>query len=323
MPEGPAWSSTSSALYSSLMILNLVDGKLPIPPHITHVAIEIGCNGHDLQWLQPPPKGTNVSGLDPHTPIRLQKHVLLIAFEPLLDKWAGYLTTQRATQWKIIEKPHQPGWAAEDRLVVLPFALHPNGNSGRQQVRQAELAPSGRHPHGENSSDETTTRRSMPVGIPFNVAASDGCSSFLKQSKQIKGITASGRRQLAVSFLEKCSTLWYRTEVPAVSLETVIGEWLGGRTISFVKIDAEGFDLEVAKSVGSMANRVRSFTLEVTGDKCTRPLQGISNRCSDVVSSMRELGFSTDQPCALLSGTVLGDSKGACQGNMVFNAISP
>lgn len=85
---------------------------------------------------------------------------------------------------------------------------------------------------------------------------------------------------------------------------------------------AQGFDLEVAKSVGSMSDRVLSFTMEVTGDKCQRPLQGVSNQCSEVVKTMRELGFTTEDSCGSLTGAVVGDPKGPCQANMVFNAIS-
>ncbi|KAL3912666.1 MAG: hypothetical protein SGPRY_008259, partial [Prymnesium sp.] len=262
---GLAWRSTASALYSSMLTIHLEEGRIPIPPSITHVAIEVstpvllaqallvsslliksylwsaasaqvGCNGHSWQWNAPPPQGTNVSGLHPGVPIKHQKHVLLLAFEPILDKWASYYTVTNPSRylWTQIETPRRPGWAVEDRLVVLPFAMHPDSHSlakKRQISREAHRL----HANKENATSEG---HSMQAGVPFHVAASDGCSSILKQALQLDGRRLSGRR-LSNSFLKKCSTLWYRTEVPAVSLQTVIEEWLGGRTISFIKIDAE------------------------------------------------------------------------------------
>jgi len=42
--------------------------------------------------------------------------------------------------------------------------------------------------------------------------------------------------------MRRCGTLRQVRRVPAVSLETVIAEWLGGRKVAYVKVDAQGYD---------------------------------------------------------------------------------
>ena len=55
------WESTRSAVHASLQVLDLVDGRILIPRHITHIVLEIGCNGHNLLWDQPLPRCCNLS----------------------------------------------------------------------------------------------------------------------------------------------------------------------------------------------------------------------------------------------------------------------
>ena len=100
------------------------------------------------------------------------------------------------------------------------------------------------------------------------------------------------------SHMTRCGTINSVREVPAVSLETVISRWLGGRRVNYVKIDAQGMDLRVAESVGAAAPLVDGFRLEITGDgdKCALPLKG-GVKCSETVAGMRALGFKTDTSC--------------------------
>ena len=49
--------------------------------------------------------------------------------------------------------------------------------------------------------------------------------------------------------------------VPAISLEWVVGNILGGREIDYLKIDAQGLDFEVFASLGRFARKVRRVQL--------------------------------------------------------------
>mmetsp|Transcript_11845 Transcript_11845/g.29325 ORF Transcript_11845/g.29325 Transcript_11845/m.29325 type:complete len:81 (-) Transcript_11845:1155-1397(-) len=73
-----------TAVYAPLQVLDLVAGQIPVPREITHIVLEIGCNGHNWLWnnILPVP----VPGIAANVPIANQSHVLLISFEPLLDK---------------------------------------------------------------------------------------------------------------------------------------------------------------------------------------------------------------------------------------------
>ena len=142
------WTSTQKAVHAQIQVLDLVNGHIPIPPKITHVVLEVGCNGHDLQWDKPLP--IPVPGIESGVPIVNQSHVLLISFEPLLDKYALYLSKMKhaaiAKGVLAIEHPTSPGWSVPGRAIVLPFAV------GGPPDADADL----------------------------NVARSDGCSSLLR-----------------------------------------------------------------------------------------------------------------------------------------------
>ena len=85
--------------------------------------------------------------------------------------------------------------------------------------------------------------------------------------------------------------------VPAVSLEHVVSKWLRGRDVSFVKVDAQGYDLAVAQSAASAARRIQVMKLEVTADECRTAYVGAPT-CSSTVAGMRELGFVELTSCA-------------------------
>ena len=40
--------------------------------------------------------------------------------------------------------------------------------------------------------------------------------------------------------------------MPCISLEEVIDDWLGGQEVELLKIDAQGFDLQVVRSAGTV-----------------------------------------------------------------------
>lgn len=263
------WSSTGSALVAQLELTPLVDGQIIIPDTITHIIIEVGCNGHHVQWNSPPP--VRIPGIDPSNPISKQQHVLLVSFEPLLDKWAYYLSQGKLSlpkwkgdvEYKAMERPVPPTWAVPGRLLVLPFAINSDDSQGRARMGEAAT---------------------------FHVAESDGCSSLL----EIDGAANIGNQGL---HMPNCVKQNSARQVPVVSLETVVRQWLGNRFISFAKIDAQGVDLQVVQSAGSAVSRFGSFRLEVVGDDCHLPYKD-HPRCSDIVAGMSALGFESKSNCS-------------------------
>ena len=258
MHEGPlvhkvgSWAASGTGLYATLQVLGDMDadGGISLPANITHVVIEVGANARDWLWNEAVP--LPVPGIMPGVKIRDQGHVLLLAFEPLLDKYAKYLSilTHSDSLW-----PPPPGWSVRERAIVLPFAI-------------------------------TTQEEAARGTAVLHVADVDGCSSLLP----INGTRVAGNWN-ATALMRLCGRSARRVRVPAVSLETVVGTWLRGREVSFVKVDAQGFDLRVAQSAGVHAQRIRSMKLEVTADECRASYEGALT-CSPIVEGMRLLGFA-------------------------------
>ena len=238
-------------------------GRIPVGPHIKHVVLEVGCNGHNLQWNRPLP--VDVPGLRRGWPLSNQSSVLLISFEPLWDKYALYLSHQRLSMlddqrhFFELEKVYPPGWAVRGRHIVLPMAVG--------------------HPDGEAT---------------LHVARSDGCSSLLP----INISAASGALRSWSFMRQRCARQAGTRRVPLVLLQTVIKRWLPRHlTVALVKIDAQGYDAQVAASAGRAAARIDAFQLEVSSDACALPYDG-AETCTASVARLRAMGFDTPAQCA-------------------------
>mmetsp|Transcript_38413 Transcript_38413/g.88039 ORF Transcript_38413/g.88039 Transcript_38413/m.88039 type:complete len:398 (+) Transcript_38413:62-1255(+) len=253
-----------TAVYAPLQVLDLVAGQIPVPREITHIVLEIGCNGHNWLWnnILPVP----VPGIAANVPIANQSHVLLISFEPLLDKYALYLSHQKRLDALrgnlVVERPFSPGWSVPGRAIVLPLAV-------------------GGPPDGD---------------ADFSVARSDGCSSLLR----INSSKARGTFSRWSFGMSMCGQAVSTRRVPVVSLETVLQRWLPGRRIAFIKIDAQGYDVYAARSAGLALNRIDAIQIEMTADKCGLPYHDAPS-CTEAVLQMSELGtpgFSTNGNCS-------------------------
>ena len=273
----PAWTATDTALVGNVHLLDLVNGSIPIPSNITNVVIEIGCNGHELQWNEP----LDLQGLEappgilPNVRIRDQPNVLLLSFEPLLDKYAIYLSMLKSqgsepkynevgekkyNEWRLyMEQAPSVGWSVPGRAIVLPFAVG---------------MPDG--------------------GADFHISLQDGCSSL----GEIDPASAKGEMAEMVRKGWGCGVLHSTRRVPMVSLETIVNRWLRHMPeVSYIKVDAQGFDLLVAQSVGAAAPRVRLFKMEMTPDSSSLPTKGAVN-CSGMVAGMQSLGYRTRSSCS-------------------------
>ena len=271
---GVGWSSSATAVRATLDVLELSEGRVPVPANLTHTVIEIGCNGHNLAWDTPfDVKG--VDGIQQGVPLSAQPHVLLMSFEPLLDKYAQYLSIQsaplhsqemsdrrdnrgRKSLWSRVEQPARAGWSVPDRALVLPFAVG---------------APEG-------TAD-------------FHVALSDGCSSLLPMDAD-RNLDFRARRKndWMVGFMQKlCGRGAAVRRVPVVSLGTILDQWLPDRTIDFLRVDAQGYDLRVILSAPPRAlARVRVLELEMTSSDLKLPYAG-ADSCPEVVGNLSRLGF--------------------------------
>jgi len=101
--------------------------------------------------------------------------------------------------------------------------------------------------------------------------------------------------------------------VPAVSLQTVLGSWLawqsgGGWPVEYLKIDAQGFDVEVLRSAKEFLPRILRVLIEVPGDAC-EPLYHGSPHCSEIVQALASLGYVTayNRSCSHFGGKHMED----------------
>jgi len=93
--------------------------------------------------------------------------------------------------------------------------------------------------------------------------------------------------------LEFCAQQTEERRVPCVSLEHVIGDWLGGRAVRHLKLGVKGADLAVVKSAGPHVDKVLSVRLEVRCDSMAPLYRGQPN-CSTVHKEMLLMGFTSE-----------------------------
>lgn len=108
----------------------------------------------------------------------------------------------------------------------------------------------------------------------FRVHAVDGCSSLLVGSAS-----------------PTCAGVVETRGVPTVPLSYVLDVWLGGRRVDYVKIDAQGADLDVVASAGSALRNVASLSVEVPTDYAASSYAG-ELKCSDALSRLDALNLA-------------------------------
>jgi hypothetical protein len=126
----------------------------------------------------------------------------------------------------------------------------------------------------------------------FHVAHVDGCSSVLPMAEETFKADQKAAEKWPGWVAENCAKANETRVVPCVSLEQVIGEWLGGKDITHAKVDAQGFDLNVVKSAGKHINKLKSVHMEVQCDTAAMLYKGQPN-CTSVYAEMTNLGFQT------------------------------
>ena len=79
----------------------------------------------------------------------------------------------------------------------------------------------------------------------FHVSPRDGCSS-LREPQQPKFGNWKGMGMI----MKSCAKSFEVHRVQCITLRTVLSDWLGGRPVARVKIDAQGHDLAVVRGAG-------------------------------------------------------------------------
>ncbi|CAE7942205.1 unnamed protein product [Symbiodinium necroappetens] len=184
----------------------------------------------------------------------------LLSFEPLLDKYADLITS-----WPSVVNSDEASTigAHYSRGVMLPYAV------------------------GCPASDEVAL---------FHVGLADVCSSLLNISEGFRG---QGWSHWFKDLKDTCAKEMDVRLVPCISLETVIRDWLLGGHISFLKIDAQGKDLDVVRSLGSQMHKVRRIQMEAL-PKSHESVYVNQPMCDHIVAEMMKLGF---KPICRLAGS--------------------
>ena len=237
----------------------LHDGYLPIPEDAGPILLEIGASD----------RNTMDTEMMPHF-----ASAFLVTAEPLLDKYARALGRRRPA--KVVHDQLEPLGQHHDRGFILPVAVAP--------MTAAIGQPEG---GGDNADGQI---RELKVG------PNAGCSSLRLPNRGRHQGSERGK-----AFGAWCDTtghgLWKKgRQVWTVPMRKLL-EWIG-RPVDFVKIDAQGMDLEVFKSGGHMLSLVRRVLLEVISDDC-KPVYQNQPTCSTVVEELAALEFEplTPLPC--------------------------
>jgi len=92
------------------------------------------------------------------------------------------------------------------------------------------------------------------------------------------------------SFLEKIegNPVVDQIEVPVRRLDGILDGILADKTKPFVKIDTQGFEMEIINGLGERVNEVVGWQLELS----VEPLYENQPLMEDVIAKMREMGYS-------------------------------
>ena len=110
--ELPPVSSSDTALVASVQLASLQNGHIIVPNATRYALIEIGTSDRD----------TYDDGRLPSEP-----HAFLLAFEPLMDKYAVLLARGTTRQWKKVRDRTVPLGHHHARGIIIPLAVSPNG----------------------------------------------------------------------------------------------------------------------------------------------------------------------------------------------------
>jgi hypothetical protein len=114
----------------------------------------------------------------------------------------------------------------------------------------------------------------------FHVGRVAGCSSLANVSRT----PARGR------FGAWCHNTMEERHVWTVPLKALLGRLPAHARVALLKIDAQGYDLNVVVSAGGAVDRIDYVAMEVVSDDCAALYEG-QPKCAEVVETMIKHGF--------------------------------
>lgn len=250
---------TDTALLATTQVAALEAGRLKVPKNTTEIIMEVGCS--DLATLDEAPI------------MRHRKSAFLVAFEPLLDKFAVLLArgshrlhnsadygSMAASAWdrRIKANLAVPVGVFHKRGMVLPFAILPDGGSTRQMT----------------------------------VAKIAGCSSLRRINEHAK-------------WGALCHTPLENRTVATMSMRSAFELLPPRMPIHLLKLDVQGMDLDLLRAVPSEHwARLLSVQIEVRSARCEPLYQG-QDSCEQAAEFMVEKGFARARCPTTCEGDVI------------------
>ena len=283
MPALTGAEASEDALTLKIHAATLNNGFLDIPSKYERLLLEIGSSDRNTMDVDFLPKNNDT---------------FLVTCEPLIDKCKSSAACAHAELNKfhalIVHACDCVSRAADAKALVR--------NTDRQTFDKFQ--PLGRH-HARGLI--------LPLAVgpeegqlTFHVGSNSGCSSLLSIDKSSKR-------------LAWCRQVAQRRLVPSVTLKRLLS-WLPRPTVEFLKIDAQGMDMQIVASGGpKVSERVRRVSMEVISDDCDGLYKG-QPKCTEVVKQMADLGYAPAGPVACMPHVKRGRQSSACEIEILFVA---
>lgn len=126
----------------------------------------------------------------------------------------------------------------------------------------------------------------------FHVSPDDRCSSLNEQTPAGEQ-TPSNEGGLPAVLVKGCGKTKSVRSVPTITLASVLATWLAGRSVHFLKVDAQGSELSVLRSGRDHLRQVERFQLEVPTGHC-HTLTKDAPSCDTIRDYASSKGFVTE-----------------------------
>ena len=223
-------------VHAWIQVASLTKGALVVPPEVNELWIDVGTNSF----------GDSIYG--DHKG-KIPQNVFVLAFEPLLDKYAAMLA-KNSPRLSWDSRFVSPG-QYHRQGIIFPFAIGKDGLAN------------------------------------FTVSTMDGCST-LGDFNGVHHFADDNSRKRQIG----CSASSQTRSVPSVKLEAIIDLLPRDRDwqYQYMKVDAQGFDLQVAESAGKYLKKFQSVLLESYPDGCHQ-IYTQAFTCRQIYDRMVSHGF--------------------------------
>ena len=158
----------------------------------------------------------------------------------------------------------------------------------------------GRYAQVLSSNKQDTKRKNQPLGFrpsvngiilpmgvldhdgydTFRVSGHDGCSTFGNP-------VATTTQSVPIN----CTRTLETRMIPTVTLNTVIEQYLNGRTVEFLYLDGEGQDMQIMRGASRVMDKLPQVLLEIHMMHDHEHLYEGELSCQQVVDRMKEWGY--------------------------------